>query len=307
MNALRSALKRKRPGRPLQSGRPARPGNGVLRRLAYFVLCCAIGFEALVLVLVFMAPDVLAFFGGSGVVIVSSAPTVETAIGGVNTTLGYTNNWLSEIKSELETHTGKWETALSKHEGGWLASNLEPVTQHPAGALEGFPYPVAETAGRLGEAMPGFVAWGYDADGNRVNENYYQQYGAGAQNTMLTLRTSMTGLQRHYEDAIKVEADRLEEVRSSAKGADGLLEIGQVQTEAMLEVSRQLQAMRELLATQANLYAVAESYHIGTEARTVATSQKARCEEGVRLGLGVGTDVLDTIGGWFGADINPCG
>ena len=289
MKVLPSILKRTR------KRRPARPSSGILRRLVYFVLCCAVGFEVLVLTLFAVAPEAL------GIPVTVTNINVPVQVSNIMSPVDVSpSQWrnIQDILNELQTHTDRWNTALTSSGGPWLAPEFQAITADAATKIEGLPYHEANVSDKMKDAMPGYEPW----------EDYYQEYGLSAEGTLLTLQSSMDNLYAHYEDATRVEADRMQKILDEAQNAEGLLQIGQVNTQAMVEVSRQLQALRELQATQTNLYAVTESHKVGSEARNLATSNKARCDMGVEIAGGgvVDTGILTSLGGLLGIDINPC-
>ena len=203
-------------------------------------------------------------------------------------TLSAIANRVRGVETELETGAIKQNSdrlleLAEQHSvrlgGGAWDPELAPVTTDPSAELYAdLSFAQADAVTNLEALVPGAIPW----------MNYHQEYAASADATLLTLRSSLAALNKHYE---QIEDDsRLREIAERAHSAESYLAMDELQVQSSLEVARQLHALRAQQALSTNLYAVAESHRIGAEARTKAKDAELDCSVlAVAIGGAAGT------------------
>ena len=254
-SAGRGGADRPRPA-PLGPAEKAR-----LRRVVRVLLVVVVVAEALVL-LVTTVPQAQAF-----TVVVSNMFEAAVPLNQINGKLITTNRHLAEI----DRNTARMRDLADRHSqslgGGAWDPALAAVTATPMGSVQGgLSISDANASANLQALVPGAVPW----------RNYHQEYQASADAALLTLRTSLDALNQHYT---QYEDDsRLRDLASQASSADSYLAMDELQVQSTLEVARQLHAVQAQQALLTNLFAVAETHRIGSEARTNAKDSQANCK-----------------------------
>ncbi len=237
------------------------------RRVVRIVLRTVITVQVFALVLL-SVPEARSW---GAVAVVKSV--LQPGIAAINTRLATANGHLQAIRTSndrIEDNTDRTKELAEQHSkkygGGAWDPALAAVTSTPTGELDPqLSFATADAAANLSVLVPGAVPW----------KNYHQEYAASADAAILTLRSSLTALNKHYE---QIEDDsRLQELASQAHSADSYLAMDELQVQSSLEVARQLHALRAQQALSTNLYAVAESHRIGSEARTKSQDSKLNC------------------------------
>ena len=296
MSAARPAPRRTPPRRPTARRAPSpcpsssRPPSRLseterarVRRIVRATLKVVVGVQALAL-LILSVPE-----AQSLAVAVTNFLQIQ-GMGMNGNTLGAIASRVRGVETELETGALKRnsdrlvelaEQHSAKLGGSWNAG-FDAITTTPTDELEAqLSFANTDAVTNLETLVPGAVPW----------ENYHREYAASADATLLTLRTSLAALNRHYEDI--QDASRLEDLASEAGSADSYLAMDELQVRSSLEVARQLHALRAQQALSTNLYAVAESHRIGSEARTKAKDAQLDCSilaVAIGGGLGVGAE-----------------
>ena len=238
-----------------------------VRRIVRWALMAVVGIEALTLT-VAAVPEAEAF-----TVYVTNMFEATMRLDWINSKLGITNNHLQAIRqsnSRIESHTDRVRELAEQHSTDLGGSAWDPelaaVTSTPSGELYAdLSFAQSDAATNLEALIPGAVPW----------KNYHQEYAASADATLLTLRSSLAALNKHYE---QIEDDsRLRDLARQAHSANSYLAMDELQVQSQLEVARQLHALRAQQALSTNLYAVAESHRIGAEARTKAKDAELDC------------------------------
>lgn len=232
-----------------------------LRRIVRGGLVVMVSVELLVLAIAFI-PEVRAF-----TVVVANMAEASIPLNQINGKLTMTNRHLAEI----DRNTQRSRDLADRHSqglgGGAWQNEMDKVTSVPAGLLDPqFSHAQPNASANLMAVMPGATPW----------RNYHAEYKASADATLSTLRTSLDAMNKHYEEI--QDGSRLQELADQANSADSYLAMDELQVQASLEVARQLHGLRAQQALSTNLYAVAESHVIGSEARTNAKDSQANCK-----------------------------
>jgi hypothetical protein len=211
-----------------------------------------------------------------------------TLRGSVTSGFSTANDHLRQVRSNTDRMKALAEQH-SRASGRSFSDDLAAVTSTPTGRLTStagaLSYGDSRAAGELGRLVPGAVPW----------QSYNRDYSSSANAALLTLRGGMEAL-HEFNRSIE-DASRLNSLASAARSSDSYLALDQLQVESQLEVARQLQALRAQQALSTNLYAVAESHRIGSEARQRAQDNKSGC-----------SILADVLGGLPGAAaLSACG
>ena len=252
------------PPSPGRGGRPARlrPAEKArLRRVLRVGLAVVVVAEALALVVAF-SPEARAW-----TVIVANMAEASIPLNSIDAKMTQANRHLAEIDRNTLRSRDLADRHSQPYGGGAWDPALAAVTATPMGVLQGgLSVSDASASANLATLVPGAVPW----------RNYHAEYQASADATLLTLRSSLDALNKHYE---QIQDDsRLQDLASQAHSADSYLAMDELQVQSQLEVARQLHALRAQQALSTNLYAVAESHRIGAEARTNAKDSQANCK-----------------------------
>lgn len=180
-------------------------------------------------------------------------------------------NWhLDKIQYEQKDIRVREDQHTRQLKDTW-ESDIDDVTKTPTEKLQGISFQDANASATLRALVPGYEPWG----------DYYDEYLASADTTLVTLQTSLDALYAHNQQ-IQSEAalDRIAELANgigSGSSPKGLLAMDELEVQSSLEVARQLHALRSQHALRATIYATAESHKLGVEARSRAEDEQAGC------------------------------
>ena len=191
---------------------------------------------------------------------------------GTNPKLSQANRRLQSIQRE-QTGVHTIEKQHDRKLGHAWSSDLDAVTKTPSSELKGASFQDSNTRSMLKTLMPGAEPWG----------DYYAEYLASADTTLVTLRTSLDALYKHNEQIQTASAlDRIARLASEvgdggSSSRKGMMAMDELEIQSTLEVARQLHAYRAQKAIQTNIYAVSRIHTVGVDARSRAEDEQAAC------------------------------
>ena len=175
---------------------------------------------------------------------------------------------------ELKEHTERFRQNLKQLSGGgWIGVPSQELTLRPSLKMGGLSYRSSGIAGNLQTVMPGYQTW----------TDYATELETSIEETMETLRASMEVMNEH--DATITDHQRLDDLRAAAQSTSGNLQALQNGNEIRTYVAAQVQSLRQMIATLANIEAVYMSQQTDERARRAA------------VGLKTSQDLLDCFHG----------